>query len=578
VVAPRTRTDLCAGSRWSRLAGIVIALSLSASSAAPIVQAAQGPGSLIESAVVVDSPFSPDRDGIRDKVYVDVRLVSAASMTVTVRDFADRPIRVIATAVDRDAGTWRWSWNGRDGQRRIVPDGPYRFSVTATDGSGASGSMVVAVAKAPRAPYPPAPGAITVVLNPGHGGRDPGAVYGGIKEEDMVLDTALRLREMLEASGIRVVMTRSTDRAVNDPPVDAIGDGDVSLRDELAARNDVANLARADLYVTLMDNAYGCRCVRGSETWTNDERTWSPEAVAFASLVQSAHIRRLEPFRSSSWYPIDRGVRFYDFYVVRPYRQRDVPRPSLMPSVMTESLFMDHSNELAVLAKWKARGQLAVAFFEAITDWLARRAYGLRYEVIDAPDVRPTASTGDYRVEVTNTGNATSAGWVVEARVVPAVPLYDGSPAPGTLLASVPFPDGIAPGAQAVLHLDGVPLPAEAGDWLVKLDVRLPSGKTLGWHGVVGPQLPLTTVGPETPPPSPEITPEPAPGVTRDAEMPPDAASPHDVGPEVVLDDLWIRPAPGWSAEAWRGLLRRIVRAGPYGPDEPLGHHHDGDG
>jgi N-acetylmuramoyl-L-alanine amidase len=439
----------------ARLIGLLVILAIGAPWATPEIRAAEPSGALIDSAGVTGSPFSPDGDGLSDKAYLDVRFSAAVTVTVTVIAFDDRVVKTLADSRERSAGMSRWAWNGRDHRRRVVADGPYRFRISATGADGVTEVALVGVAKAPHAPYPPAPGAVTVVLNPGHGGPDPGAVYGGIKEEDMVLDTALRLRQMLEATGVRVVMTRAEDRALNEPRTDVNGDGEVDSRDELAARNDVANLARGDVFVTLMDNAYGCVCVRGTETWTHDERSWSAESIALASLIQRAHMRRLERFRNDSWYPIDRGVRFHDFYVVRPYRKRAVPRPSLMPSVLTESLFMDHANELAILAKPAARQAIAVAFFEALTKWLGRRAYGLRYEVTGAPAEGPAGGAADYGVRITNTGNATSSGWVLEARAVPAVPLYDGSGAEGTLLGSARIPDGLGPGASASGMLTG---------------------------------------------------------------------------------------------------------------------------
>lgn len=583
--------------------GLLVVLAIGAPWIPSPVEAAETPGALIASAGVAGSPISPDGDGLSDKAYLDVRFTVPVTVTATVIAYGDGSVKTLADSVERPAGMSRWAWNGRNDSRRVVADGPYRFRISATSAEGASETVFVGVAKAPHAPYPQAPGAVTVVLNPGHGGRDPGAMYGGIREKDMVLDTALRLREMLEASGIRVVMTRTEDRALNQLQADVNGDGQLDSGDELAARNDVANLARGDVFVTLMDNAYGCVCVRGTETWTHDGRSWSSEAIALASLIQRAHMHRLEPFRNDSWYPIDRGVRFHDFYVVRPYRKRDVPRPALMPSVLTESLFMDHPNELAILAKPAARQAMAVAFFEALTKWLGKRAYGLRYEVLEAPAERPAGGAAGYAARLTNTGNATSSGWVLEARAVPAVPLYDGSGAQGTLLAAVQIPDGLLPGASTSVQLEDVPLPAEAGDWLVKLDVRLPGGGTLGRHGVVGPQLALRTHSGETPPATAEPAPirhsstqaAPAPVMPdpdAQAAPPPAVADPEpqtapggeapDTAPVGVEErraalDPWRRPPPGWSAAEWQAILLSLVLIPDHAPGDPLGHHHHGD-
>lgn len=78
-----------------------------------------------------------------------------------------------------------------------------------------------------------------MAVDPGHGGRDPGAIgAGGIREKDVNLAVALLLERELSRRGVRVVMTRRDDRYLS-----------------LAERRDVANAARADLFVSLHCNA-----------------------------------------------------------------------------------------------------------------------------------------------------------------------------------------------------------------------------------------------------------------------------------------------------------------------------------
>jgi N-acetylmuramoyl-L-alanine amidase len=66
-------------------------------------------------------------------------------------------------------------------------------------------------ARADRLQTPPP----LVVVDPGHGGRDPGAVVGGLREKDITLDAALNLAPRLEAAGFRVSLTRTDDRFVS---------------------------------------------------------------------------------------------------------------------------------------------------------------------------------------------------------------------------------------------------------------------------------------------------------------------------------------------------------------------------
>ena len=95
----------------------------------------------------------------------------------------------------------------------------------------------------------------TVVLDPGHGGRDPGAIgVGGVREKDVTLSMARALEEDLRERGFEVVLTRKNDQAVS-----------------LEERTAIAEAARGDLFVSLHANAAPRRAVRGVETYYLDE-------------------------------------------------------------------------------------------------------------------------------------------------------------------------------------------------------------------------------------------------------------------------------------------------------------------
>ncbi|MGH0032317.1 MAG: N-acetylmuramoyl-L-alanine amidase [Myxococcota bacterium] len=98
-------------------------------------------------------------------------------------------------------------------------------------------------------------GVRTVVLDPGHGGRDPGAIgVGGIQEKRVTLAMARALEQDLAERGFRVVLTRD-------------GDETLTLEDRTAR----AEAARGDLFVSLHANAAPRRSVRGVETYYLDE-------------------------------------------------------------------------------------------------------------------------------------------------------------------------------------------------------------------------------------------------------------------------------------------------------------------
>ena len=345
-------------------------LERTACRAAPLHERAAAPvRAAVDAALhlsVAGSPFEPDAAAPHDRIAIRLGTDEAAILTVTIRSWEGRPVRTLASAEPVPAGETGWTWEGREDRGRIVPDGPYRLVVRA-DFPDRSATLDRLLAKAPVAPYDAAPGAILVAINAGHGGPDPGAVYAGKRESDANLEIALKLRDMLLASGIRVLMTRTKDVAIDVPLRDVSGNGVADHADELIARNDIVNLARADLEITTMNNAAGCHCARGTESYTNAHRTWSPEGTDLARFIQAAHLRVLAPFASAAWTPIDRGVRFYDFSSVRPYHRTEMPRPVLAPSVLIESLYMDHRNELHVLTRPEVRTVLSGP--DAVGSW-----------------------------------------------------------------------------------------------------------------------------------------------------------------------------------------------------------------
>ncbi|MDD2702529.1 MAG: N-acetylmuramoyl-L-alanine amidase [Candidatus Omnitrophica bacterium] len=90
-----------------------------------------------------------------------------------------------------------------------------------------------------------------VIIDPGHGGKDPGAIgRTGLREKDVVLDIAKRLAVLFRNEGIEVVLTRSTDTFI-----------------PLARRVDKTNASHADLFLSIHANANRNRNVRGFEVY-----------------------------------------------------------------------------------------------------------------------------------------------------------------------------------------------------------------------------------------------------------------------------------------------------------------------
>ncbi|EFK96693.1 protein containing Cell wall hydrolase/autolysin, catalytic domain, partial [sediment metagenome] len=126
------------------------------------------------------------------------------------------------------------------------------------------------------------------VLDPGHGGNDPGAIGGRTrcKEKDMTLAMARKLKSALEAAGIRVIMTRNSDVFI-----------------PLGKRARIANNSGADLFVSVHFNASRSRSLRGFECYflsnATDDNARALEAAENASLklgegAEAERSRRLD--------------------------------------------------------------------------------------------------------------------------------------------------------------------------------------------------------------------------------------------------------------------------------------------
>jgi N-acetylmuramoyl-L-alanine amidase len=421
-----------------------------------------------------------------------IRDSGQARVWLRIEDFDGHRLKRLAAWAPVD-GSRSWTWKGRTDTGRKVAYGPYRVQATITSGT-VTYKRSAWITRSKRVPYATRPGAITVALDPGHGGPAAGAVWRGWAEDRVNLDVGLRLQAMLVGAGIDVVMTRRGDHNVSPTGRDLNRDGKYTRVDELIARNDVANQARADIHLALHNNASACHCQRGTEMYTHFGRSWTPEGRKLARALLKEHLWHLG--RVPGYGPRDRGVRTHGFKALKPYHRVKMPRPSLQPSVLGESLFLDWPSEHRLLATRSGRQVVAAAYFDGIARYLAQRPYGLRYEVLEAPRVTATGSQAAVTVRLTNTGHRTSAGWKLVARVVGKVPRYDGRPRRGEVVRKVAVPDGLAPGGSTTVTLAGIPMRGTVGSWLLKLDVNLPGGDSLSRHGVVGPQLRLDTVAP----------------------------------------------------------------------------------
>ncbi len=178
-------------------------------------------------------------------------------------------------------------------------------------------------------------GSTVVVIDPGHGGGDPGAVgIDGLQEKVVVLSVASQVAEQLRRKGIRSVLTRSNDQEI-----------------DLAPRVATAERVNADVFVSIHANSISLSRpdISGIESY------YYASSKGYR-LARSIHNSILSNINAP-----DRGIRQARFYVVR--------RTS-MPSVLIEIGFVTGSQDAARLSSAAQRTKLAEAIVQGILDYL----------------------------------------------------------------------------------------------------------------------------------------------------------------------------------------------------------------
>ena len=185
----------------------------------------------------------------------------------------------------------------------------------------------------------------TIVIDPGHGGTDSGAVgVGGLKEKDVTLEVSQKVREILENSGVKVVMTREDDRDVYGPTA--------TDAQELQARVDYGNFTpNVDVFVSIHCNAYTTASSNGTSTY------YYPKTWLDALLAQNLQDAMVEHGDRR-----DRGIHEARFYVCRH---------SAMPAALVELAFITNYVEGSLLADEDFQNEMAQGIAEGLANYFA---------------------------------------------------------------------------------------------------------------------------------------------------------------------------------------------------------------
>lgn len=194
----------------------------------------------------------------------------------------------------------------------------------------------------------------TICLDPGHGGKDPGKQNGHNEEKKFTLLLAREVEKQLKAEGFRVILTRTSDRAV-----------DLYWRPEFAQRND------ADLFVSLHYNS-GPSGARGAEVYClTPQGASSSNARGEGATATSFPGNRLNEQNMLLAYYLQRGItKGADLEDRGVKRARfAVLRQAEMPAVLIEGGFMSDSGDASRIYSTAQRRQMAAAIVEGIRNY-----------------------------------------------------------------------------------------------------------------------------------------------------------------------------------------------------------------
>ncbi len=264
----------------------------------------------------------------------------------------------------------------------------------------------------------------TVVIDAGHGGKDPGTIVGRAKEKNIVLDIALKLGSLIKQNqkNIKVVYIRD-------------GDYFVPLMD----RAQIANRANADLFISIHANYCGNPEIYGTETYvlglhrTEDNLNVAKKENSVILLEEdySTRYEGFNPNLSESYIMfeliqdtyLDQSLRFAtilqsNFKEVAQRHDRDVRqagflvlRETAMPSVLIETGYLSNKKENSFLLTDEGREEISHSIYGSLLNYLNK---------LDAKDNLPVGSSKEVKNE-TQVENKQSEKKVVESGATYAI-------------------------------------------------------------------------------------------------------------------------------------------------------------
>lgn len=199
---------------------------------------------------------------------------------------------------------------------------------------------------------------LTVTIDPGHGGDQVGASHifpdgTVLQEKALTLRVATRLHVLLQQAGLTVVQTRTTDSEVM--PLDGQNinaDGSVDLRDDLQARVDMANNAHSNLFVSMHFDGDANPAIKGTYVLYDPDRPFTSQSETLAQIMDTNLVQAMQAagYSSDDHGPTpDTEQLGGDHYYLLGPESDTIARPSLMPAVICEPLFLTNDQDATAL-------------------------------------------------------------------------------------------------------------------------------------------------------------------------------------------------------------------------------------
>lgn len=185
----------------------------------------------------------------------------------------------------------------------------------------------------------------TIIIDPGHGAHDPGAVANGLKEKDINLSVALKVKSLFQDTGFNIALTRESDVFVS-----------------LSDRVNFAKKMNGNVFVSIHTNAGGGT---GTETYYYSAAATNPYVEKSKKLAQCIQKRLVE-----AWNAADRGVKKGNLHVLRENN---------MPAVLVELGFIDRKEDAEKLGSPYWQEKAAKAIYLGILDYYASES-GLNFQ------------------------------------------------------------------------------------------------------------------------------------------------------------------------------------------------------